>query len=256
MASQFVLRCDGSGIETVARQFALISWRADGGISRTRRKGEHRTANAERRTATAGRQESFTQIRFSVVWTHRQLYMSNRAFLISNNTPEPSGRNSEGDLNYDFGRDVIAEGGSMLLPIFWLSLFDQSHLQFHQLDEYRIPSLVCQRAAGLALLEKNKTAVLSLFTGHESDWQRWEELVRSSQGSYFKFDGTELWDLGSDEFEPGLSGAVRWFSSRSPDDLVTLLGQSAMYRDPVSGRFKIGSKDVTGEHLYGYVSKK
>jgi hypothetical protein len=53
MASQFVLRCDGSGIETVARQFAVISCRGDDGISRRRRKGniEHPTSNAERRTS-------------------------------------------------------------------------------------------------------------------------------------------------------------------------------------------------------------
>jgi len=37
MASQFALRCDGSGIETVARQFAVISWRDYLGISRKQR---------------------------------------------------------------------------------------------------------------------------------------------------------------------------------------------------------------------------
>jgi hypothetical protein len=40
MASQIVLRCDGSGIETVARQFAVISWRDYFGISRKQRKLE------------------------------------------------------------------------------------------------------------------------------------------------------------------------------------------------------------------------
>lgn len=54
--------------------------------------------------------------------------MSNRAFLISNNTPTPAGRTSDGKSNYALDTDVIAEGGGMLLPPFWLSLFDESHL--------------------------------------------------------------------------------------------------------------------------------
>jgi hypothetical protein len=182
--------------------------------------------------------------------------MSNRAFLLSNNTSTPAGRDSDGNPNYNHNADTIAEGGSMLLPVFWLTLFDVSHIKFHALDDYRIPTLVCERADGLSLLEKHKAATLSVFTGYESHWERWEQIVRSSSGSHFKMDGTELWDLGPDEFEPGLTAAVRWFTSGSPDDLAILLGQSAMYRDATTGRFRIGSKDVSGEHLYGYVFQK
>jgi len=47
MPSKFDLRCDGSGIETAARQFAVISWRDDGGISRKHRNAEHRRRNTE-----------------------------------------------------------------------------------------------------------------------------------------------------------------------------------------------------------------
>jgi hypothetical protein len=182
--------------------------------------------------------------------------MSNRAFLIGNNTPIPAGRNSDGNPNYNHDTDVVAEGGSMLLPIFWLGLFDQSHIKFHELDDCRIPALVCERAVGLSLLQEHKAATLLAFTGYESHWERWEQLARGSRGSHFKLDGTELWDMGPDEFEPGLTAGVRWFTSGSPDDLAILLGQSAMYRDTNTGRFKIGSQDVTDEHLYGYVFRK
>ncbi len=182
--------------------------------------------------------------------------MSNRAFLISNNGPETAGRTSDGNPNYQYDTDVVAEGGGMSLPPFWLSLFNESHLTAHLLDDYRIPTLICERADGLKLLQERKAAALTVFTGYEPHWTRWEQLIQISKGSHFKLDATELWDLGPDEFEPALTAAVRWFTSGSSDDLRQLLGQSALYRDSVTGKFKVGSKDATDEILFGYVFRK
>ena len=179
--------------------------------------------------------------------------MSNRAFLIGSKSPTPAGRTSDGDPNYAYDTDVIAEGGSYQLPVFWLSLFDESHFTVHESDEYSVPTLVCDLKAALALLEQRRVAVLSAFVGCEMHWADWERLVSNAQTPFLKVDATEVWDLEPNSFGPALAAAVRWFTSGAPDDFNQLLGLGGIQYDFQRRRFTVAGREGKGEHLYGYV---
>jgi hypothetical protein len=181
--------------------------------------------------------------------------MSNRAYLIASQDSTPAGRNSDGDANYDEQRDVLADGGGYQLPVFWLSLFSESDICFHQFDEYRVSTLVCQRESALNQMEQRRDSVLAAFPGCEAHWRVWHNLVEGSTAAYFKVDATELWDLDPDLFEDDFRAAVRWFSSGDDSDYETLLSVGILAFDASSNQFTVGGSQLVGEHLYGYLMK-
>jgi hypothetical protein len=169
--------------------------------------------------------------------------------------PTPAGRDSEGDTNYDEQRDVLADGGGYQLPVFWLSLFSESDICFHQVDEYRVSTLVCGRESALNQLALRRDSVLAAFPGCEAHWRAWQGLVEGSPAAYFKVDATELWDLDPDLFESDFRVAVRWFSSGDDSDFETLLSMGILAFDAGNSQFTVGGAQLVGEHLYGYPMK-
>jgi hypothetical protein len=97
--------------------------------------------------------------------------MSNQAYLVASKNSIPAGPTSDGNTNYDVGKEVIAEGGSYQLPIFWLSLYSDSDLCVHQLDDYRVPTLVCDRATALNNLQIRRESVLTTFPDFAVHWK-------------------------------------------------------------------------------------
>jgi hypothetical protein len=178
--------------------------------------------------------------------------MSNCAYLIAGKTPEPAGCNGDGETNYDFQSDVIATGGGYQLPLFWLSLFNQADLCLHQFDEYRVPTVVCERSSAFANLRKRRSLMQATFPACEAHWASWEWLVGSATAPYFKLDATELWDLGPEEYERDFPVALRWFESGDAGDLSVLLSMGAFAYDAESKHLTLGGSEVLGAHLYGY----
>jgi len=180
--------------------------------------------------------------------------MSSRPYLVASQHAIPAGRASDGSANYDERTEVIADGGSYQLPVFWLSLFSDSDLRNHLFDEHRVSTLVCDRATALIHLEKRRATVLATFPGCEAHWQTWQRLIESSPAAYFKVDATEIWDLDPDIYERDLPLAVRWFTSGDDTDFATLLelGMLTCDSETEPHRFTVGGSDLIGEHLYGY----
>lgn len=177
--------------------------------------------------------------------------MSNRAYLIASHDSTPAGRTSDDDANYEL-TDVVADGGGYQLPVFWLSLFNESDLCHHQFDEYRVATVVCDRDSALSNLQKRRASVLAAFPGCDAHWQVWQSLVESSSGAYFKVDATELWDLEPDTHERDFPAALRWFASGEEEDFEILLSMGILNLDADAGRFTVGGSELIGEHLYGY----
>lgn len=178
--------------------------------------------------------------------------MSNRAYFIANQDSTPAGLDSNGDANYDEQGDVLVDGGGYQLPVFWLSLFGESDICFHQFDDYQVATLVCDRESALNHLERRRDSVLAAFPGCEAHWQVWQNLVESSTAAYFKVDATELWDLDPEMFERDFLVAVRWFSSGDNSDFETLLSMGILVFNVDDHQFTVGGSKLLGEHLYGY----
>jgi hypothetical protein len=149
----------------------------------------------------------------------------------------------------------LAEGGGYQLPVFWLSLFSESDICFHEIDEYRVSTLVCERESALNHLATRRDSVLAAFPGCEDHWRVWENLIGGSKAAYFKVDATELWDLDPDLFESDFRVAVRWFTSGDESDFETLLMMGILTFDADNNHFTVGGSQLLGEHLYGYLMK-
>jgi hypothetical protein len=146
----------------------------------------------------------------------------------------------------------MADGGNYQLPVFWLSLFSESDLCVHQFDDYRVSTLVCDRAMALNNLQKRQAPVLAAFPGCDAHWQVWQRLAESSTAAYFKVDATEIWDLDPDMYERDFPAAVRWFTSGDAADFATLLSLGILNYESAARRFTVGGSELKGEHLYGF----
>ena len=177
--------------------------------------------------------------------------MSNRAYLIASQNSTPAGTRSDGNTNYAT-TEVIADGGSYQLPIFWFSLFSQSNLCIHQFDDFRASTLICDRATAWNNLRERRASVLAAFPGCDAHWDVWQQLTEGSTGSHFKLDATEIWDLDPDSYERDFPAAVRWFSSGAAEDFAALLSLGALNYDSATRQLTVGTSAVIGEHLYGY----
>ncbi|MEX2560985.1 MAG: hypothetical protein WD403_13775 [Pirellulales bacterium] len=147
--------------------------------------------------------------------------MANRIYLVGSSNADTAGPGDEG-INYDPDTEILA-GASRQIPVFWLSLFDESHIKPHVVQEYRIPAPVCEAAVARKLLQQRRPKILAAFSNCEPHWGAWERLISEAPFQFFKLDATEIWDLDPELFQSRLSPAVRWFSSGSADGFAALL---------------------------------
>lgn len=199
--------------------------------------------------------------------------MANRAYLVGSSNADTAGLGEKG-INYNPDTEILC-GASYQIPVFWLSLFEESHIQAHLVQGYRIPAPVCEATAARQLLQQRRSKVLAAFQQCEAHWQAWEQLITEAPFQFFKLDGTEVWEMDAELFQSQLPSAIRWFSSGSAEDFATLLSiaEIPMIQPPgflgrlVGGTpsgYDIATKTLTmtndgagrsdsvGHHLHGY----
>jgi hypothetical protein len=147
--------------------------------------------------------------------------MANRAYLVGSSHDDTAGPSAKG-INHDPDTEILA-GASAIIPVFWLSLFNEFHLKTHIIEEYKIPAPVCQAAEGRKILLERRSRILATFAQCEPHWEAWERLITEAPFQFIKLDSAEVWDLEPEVFEADLPLAVRWFSSGSADDFAKLL---------------------------------
>jgi hypothetical protein len=152
--------------------------------------------------------------------------MANRAYLVGSEHADTAGPGEKG-INYNPDTEILA-GASYRIPVFWLSIFDESHLKAHVVQGFNIPTLVADAEATKRLLQQRRAAVLAAFPQCESRWNAWAQLITEAPFKFFKIDATEVWDMDSDMFEAQFAKAVRWFSSGSADDFTKLLAAAEL----------------------------
>ncbi len=184
--------------------------------------------------------------------------MSNMSVLIANDIPGPAGgmvgRNRK-------GRESIALG-PLAVPIYWLSLFDSTHLvTFEEKDEdgmiLTIPSLLADIDDGRRLLWERSQILSEWFPEFQPTWRRFARRIDRLKSRYIKVDVLELWDLAAaveQDFESDLRRGVRWFESQDSDDFERLLGLANINSyDPETRTFQSVGEDVPRAfHLRGY----
>jgi hypothetical protein len=185
--------------------------------------------------------------------------MSNMSALIANDIPGPAcgtiGRKPKGG-------DLIATGPHAV-PIYWLSLFDETHLvAFETEDEddgqvLMIPSLVAEMSESRRLLEGRREMLAGPFPEFQSTWDRFAAVVRRLKARYIKVDLEELWNIAAavdEDFEAELRGALRWFESQDEADFHQLLSIASISGYDQSRRtFDSCSEEVPRAfHLRGY----
>ena len=199
--------------------------------------------------------------------------MANRAYLVGSSNAATAGPGKEG-INYNPDTEILA-GASSLIPVLWLSLFDESHIRQHVIEDIRIPAPVCEAATSRRLLQERRAKVLSTFAQFESRWNVWEQLINEADFQFFKLDPAEVWDLEPEDFEACLPSAIRWFSSGSADDFGKLLsiamipmvkprgflgrlagktpsGYDLATKTLVNLKDALGRPDSIGHHAHGY----
>ncbi|HSY18787.1 MAG TPA: hypothetical protein VK815_10655 [Candidatus Acidoferrales bacterium] len=194
--------------------------------------------------------------------------MANRAYLVGSENADTAGPNEQG-INYDPDTEIFA-GASYHLPIFWLSIFDESHLKTHAIAEHKIETFVADADTVKRLLSQRRAAVLATFPQCESHWNAWTQLITEAPFKFFKIDATEIWELDPDQLKQRLPGAVRWFSSKSDADfaqllataevplikprglLGSLLGGTPRGYDPKTKNLTVAKDSSVGHHLHGY----
>lgn len=199
--------------------------------------------------------------------------MANRAYLVGSDNADSAGPGDKG-INYNPDTEILA-GSSGQVPVFWLSIFEESHIKPHVVQEYRIPAPVCEAAAARQLLKQRRPKALAAFSQCVSHWEAWERLIAEAPFQFFKLDATEVWDLAPDLFQSQLPAAIRWFSSGSADDFAKLLaiaeipviqprgflgrlvggsrsGYDVASRTLTMAKDRAGRSDSVGHHLHGY----
>src|SRR5438045_4128966 len=101
--------------------------------------------------------------------------MANRAYLLGSSNAKTAGPTA--GINYVSDAEILAEASGKI-PVFWLSLFDESDIKQHIMEEHLIPAPVCDALGGRTLLRQRRAHVLTAFTGCEieSEWASWDRL--------------------------------------------------------------------------------
>jgi hypothetical protein len=177
--------------------------------------------------------------------------MSNQSSLHANDIPGPAAGTFGTDRK---GRDLVAIA-PYAVPIFWVSLFDDSHLVFHEFKDdvgntHQVPSLVARLTVAKRLLKKRRSCLMESFPEFATTWEEFAEAVGRRKARYVKIDLPELSDLDivaehiKDVFselrklrpapepriETELRGALRWYESQDDADFARLLSLASVPR--------------------------
>jgi hypothetical protein len=178
--------------------------------------------------------------------------MSNRAFLIGSDDPAPAGQNEDGLPTYDYERQVMADSGKWIIPLFWFSIFDHANLTTYSSASLEVPTVVCSKSQGLATLEQRRPIILSSFAAIASFWPSWECLISEAPFQYFEMDVSEIWDIAPDLFESDFPMALRSLSTSTPDDFEKLLQLAGIERGADGRSFSAAGSRFTGSFVRGF----
>ncbi len=179
--------------------------------------------------------------------------MSNRAYLVSDNNSSPAFEDENGDLGYE-SQNILSEGGSYILPIFWLTAFRANDCFVQTIGSDKLTCLLVAREDALRNIEASKDLVCTEFSNLIFHFPRWEEIVSNSKGSHLKIDAIELWQMAPDIYEDYLPQALRWFSSRDESDRDAMLELCGFKMNAATKSVLLNASLATGNHLYGRVS--
>ncbi len=184
--------------------------------------------------------------------------MSNEAYLIATDVPGPC----IGNIGQD-KKSVLLANAPLAVPVYWISLFDSSHLVRLEVPgeegPVEIPSLAAEMGDAKRLLGEHHEILATTFPEFEPTWDRFASVVRRLKKPHIKIELSEIWDidqiepddfarfakgelerlsktLGVDQIElpdlpdwqaggftSRLESALRWFETRSEEDFSNLL---------------------------------
>lgn len=179
--------------------------------------------------------------------------MSNRAYLVSDNNSSPAFEDENGDRGYE-SQNILSEGGSYILPFFWLTAFRANDCLVQTIGGDKITCFLVTREDALRNIGACKDLVCAEFSNLIFHFPRWEEIVSNSKGTHLKIDASELWQMDPDIFEDYLPQALRWFSSRNESDRNAMLELCGFNMDATTRSVRLNASLATGNHLYGLVS--
>jgi hypothetical protein len=187
--------------------------------------------------------------------------MTNAACLIANDSPDPAGVDFDTYVGYDPRRDLIATA-PCAVPVYWLSLFNTSHLVTLRVagDEghVTVPSLVAEMPDAKRLLRERRAILAEFFPEFQPTWDRFARVVERLKSQYIKVELQELWDLEPEEFTPKIEAALRWFDSISDNNIKQILDMASIRGYERSERTisRVGEGVPRAFHLRGYSCKK
>ena len=190
--------------------------------------------------------------------------MSNMSALIATDIPGPVGVNFDEQIGYDRDESKLVATGPLAVPVFWLALFDASHLLTLEVagedGKVTVPSLVAEMPDARRLLKARREAGLGAFPEFQPTWDRFARVVDRLKKRYIKIELQELWDLEPEpnDFVRRLEAAMRWFDSHSKADFDQLLEIASIigYVEGVRS-FRARSEEVPRAfHMRGYACRK
>jgi hypothetical protein len=155
--------------------------------------------------------------------------MSNMSALIADDISGPACD------ELDRGPDAsLIATGPHAVPIFWVSMFDESHIETFEIEAdedeggmiLEIPSLVAETGEARRLLAERREIVLERFPEFRPTWVQFAKVIERLEFFYIKVDVQELWDIAmavEEDFTSDLHSGVRWFISRDEADFDWLL---------------------------------
>ena len=184
--------------------------------------------------------------------------MSNEAYLIATDVPGPVGVDFDSELGYD-PEEIIAYA-PVAIPVFWLSLFDPTHLLTLEVEgedeDISVPSLVAERTQAIRLLGERRERLAETFPEFRPSWDRFAALINRLTSRFVKLQMQEIWDMVPDDFLPELEAAMRWFETRSEEDFAQLLEIAGIIGYDEEERTYPGTEGVPRAfYLRGYASK-
>ncbi|MBL9165463.1 MAG: hypothetical protein JNL18_22245 [Planctomycetaceae bacterium] len=128
---------------------------------------------------------------------------------------------SDAGSSYDADRDILAAATS-LIPLLWLSIFEESDLQHVVEDGNRIPAMLTTVQLAKDRLKARQAILKRALPENTKQLTEWKKLISKIPHKFVTVDGLEVWGLDPESYEASLVPAVRWFSSNAADDLEAL----------------------------------
>ncbi len=176
--------------------------------------------------------------------------MSNRAFLVGGHTPITPGITEQGG-NYNPNTEILA-GASNSIPILWCSLFEESDLAHHPVDEYQIPTLVTPIADARQRLITRSPRIHETFPHSTEAIENWTRLLNSADFEFIKVDALEVWMLYGDSFEGRLKSSMRWYHTGDDNDLTALTALAECSYDFAQRKLVVPEGYIVDLCFHGY----